>query len=78
MLDGIYSLEVNNCPYDTALEIDIVFIHGLSTESEKAWYNSEHDLWPLWVRQAHPNCRVLLINYPSTKFFGSIHRFGMN
>lgn len=51
--------------------MDIVFVHGLSSSADQAWKNTQGDLWPLWLRQIFPNCRVLLLNYPAPMFFYS-------
>jgi pimeloyl-ACP methyl ester carboxylesterase len=71
MLDGVYCLDLNNSDVSRIPELDVVFVHGLSSSADAAWKNANGDLWPLWLKPMLPNARVILLNYPAPTFFSS-------
>jgi pimeloyl-ACP methyl ester carboxylesterase len=71
MLDGVYCIDVSNTEISRLPEIDIVFIHGLSSSADAAWKNDNGDLWPIWLRPFLGNVRILLLNYPAPALFAN-------
>ncbi len=71
MIEGVTCLEINSMPSDVKPEFDVVFIHGLYSNAVDAWTNENGDVWPLWIKQTLPECRVLFLNYPAPAFFGT-------
>jgi hypothetical protein len=69
MQQGTFCLEVRNFASHHQPDLDIVFVHGLSSSAQDAWSVSEGDLWPLWLGQVFPAARILLVNYPAPIFF---------
>lgn len=69
MLNGVACIELNNSPQNGFPEIDIVFVHGISSDALSAWQTTAGDIWPTWLRQTVRNCRVALLNYPAPALF---------
>lgn len=69
MLDGTYCLEIRNTPSQSAPDVDVIFVHGLSSGAQSAWENQNNDLWPMWLGQMLPQARILLLNYPAAALF---------
>jgi pimeloyl-ACP methyl ester carboxylesterase len=66
--DGVYIVPISAAP-DSLPDLDVVFVHGLSSNAREAWKNGNGDTWPFWLSQMFGTARVLLLNYPAPSFF---------
>ena len=58
-----------NEEYSGLIDTDLIFVHGIASSIDHAWRNEFNELWPCWLLQIFPSCRILLVQYPSTRFF---------
>jgi hypothetical protein len=69
VLNGVTLLEIDNSSSARNPEYDVVFVHGIGSNALDAWTTKTGEVWPTWLNQTIPNCRVLLLNYPAPIFF---------
>lgn len=52
--------------------LDIIFVHGLSGDRFKTWYETEECFWLKWLADEFPNCNVYSAGYDTDVFYNRL------